>query len=116
MRQLILLTLAATIVGCASQPAPQPAPIAQSHDLYNNAVAAALVYGPPISTDAARIDLSREGRGQAAYWGYEDVTTTYYYLWQDDYQRSYGGHGRHSGQNDRFEREAITQRAGVSYR
>jgi len=46
--------------------------------------------------------------------GFEDVTT-FYYLYQDDRQQRWGNGGIY-GNHDRFERQAITQRVGVSYR
>src|SRR5215212_8524533 len=114
----IVLSLAA--VGCASKPAPQPvAAVAQASDsVYERAtVAGALLYDPPVVANAPPVDLSREGRGVSAYAGYEELTTTYYYLYQDDRQLHYGGSGNSSWRNlDRFERRAITQRVGVSYR
>jgi hypothetical protein len=111
---LLLLLLAA---GCASNRAPQV--VAQATPelpynpaVYDDAVAAALVYDPPVVVDAPRVDVSREGRSASAYAGFEELTTTYYYLRIDDRQLDYGGGSHH----DRFEREAITQRVGVSYR
>src|SRR3954452_18960926 len=99
--------------GCAARPAAPTA--ADSTHVYDDAVAAALVYDPPVVVNAPPIDLSREGRGAAAVAGVDDVITTYYYLSVDDRQGGYGknGHGRSL---DRFERQAVTERVGVSYR
>ena len=115
-----ILLGALTTVGCASkQPtvtvnslaAPEPARI------YDDAVAAALVYDPPLVANSPRIEISREGRAPAAFAGFEEITTTFYYLRVDDRQLNYGGSGSSSGHNnDRFERQAITERVGVSYR
>ena len=87
-----------------------PPPVAQQAAVYDGAVAASLVYSPPVRADQ-HADLSREDRGQAAYAGFEDVITTHYFLYQDDRQLQWGGLNR-----DRFERQAITTRTGVSYR
>lgn len=110
MRRGLLILSGLMLAGCASKPAPivvtSPAPI------YDEAVSAALVYPPPITQDGPRLDLSREGRDQAAFAGFEDVITSFYYLRQDDYQASYGRHHN----NDQFQREAISERVGVSYR
>jgi hypothetical protein len=110
--RLGVVILGILVGGCASKPSqvvvtPPAAPI------YDDAVAAALVYSPPVTADGPRLDLSREGRDQAAFAGFEDVIQTFYYLRMDDYQASYG---RHSFNNDQFQREAITERVGVSYR
>ncbi|HEY7115986.1 MAG TPA: hypothetical protein VH475_05350 [Tepidisphaeraceae bacterium] len=83
--------------------------------VYDNAVAASLVYAPPVTATASYSDFSREGRAPAAYAGFDDVITTYYYLWQDDRQGGWGWGCRGRGR-DCFVRDAITVRTGVSYR
>ena len=101
-------------VGCASQsaqPVASVAPAPTTEPLYDDAVAAALVYDPPVVVSSPRIDVSREGRAPTAYAGFEEITTTFYYLRIDDRQLTTGGMN-----NDRYERQAITQRVGVSYR
>jgi hypothetical protein len=113
--------IALALVGCAAKPVPAPAPVAQaSESVYDRAtVASALLYDPPLVASGPRIEISRAGRAPEAYAGYEELTTTYYYLYQDDRQLGYGGGfgGGGSWRNhDRFERQAITQRVGVSYR
>ena len=97
-------------IGCASKQT-QPVATAPPAPIYDQAVAAALVFDPPVVLNSPRIDVSREGRAQTAYAGYEELTTTFYYLRIDDHQQNFGGL-----RNDRFERQAITQRVGVSYR
>ena len=110
-----LVGLGLAQVGCASaskHAVEPPPPVAQPASVYEGAVAASLIYSPPgLAYAGPPIDLSREGRAPAAYAGFDDVITTYYYLYQDDRQLQCGGRSF-----DRFEREAITQRVGVSYR
>ena len=111
-----LAVLGIAEVGCASKPvavAPPP-PVAQQASVYEGAVAASLVFSPPVTSVGEAQDFSREGRAAAAYAGFEDVTT-FYYLYQDDRQQRWGNGGIY-GNHDRFERQAITQRVGVSYR
>ena len=106
---LILLTLCQ--VGCASKPVvPRADAVAQRTSGYDGAVAASLVFTPPVVALGEPQDFSREGRAPSAYAGFEDVTT-FYYLYQDDRQQRWGG-----SSYDRFERQAITQRVGVTYR
>ena len=117
MRWGMLTIIGFILTGCAAQP-PQP-PVAQvpptiASTVYDGAVAASLIYNPPVSADIPRLQVDREGRQMSAYAGFEDQITTFYYLRVDDYQRSDGHH--HHGNSDRFEREAITERVGVSYR
>lgn len=113
-----LLVLGLAQVGCAGKPKSvavvPPPPVVQEASVYGDAVAASLIYTPAIVEQGEQPDFSREGRTPAAYAGFDDVITTYYYLYQDDRQLQYGG--RHGGNFDRFERQAITQRVGVSYR
>jgi hypothetical protein len=98
-------------IGCASKQAQPPVAIAPPAPIYDQAVAAALIFDPPVLANSPQINFSREGRAQTAYAGYEELTTTFYYLLVDDRQQSFGG-----SKHDRFERQAITQRVGVSYR
>jgi hypothetical protein len=106
-----LIVLGIAQVGCASKPvAAAPPPVAQRASVYDGAVAASLVFSPPVTSVGEPQDFSREGRAPSAYAGFEDVTT-FYYLYQDDRQQQWGG-----SSHDRFERQAITQRVGVTYR
>ncbi len=91
--------------GCASR---QPTDNART---YAPAPATALVFDPPIAFGEPRIDLPREARERSAFWGYEETTTTFFYLRIDDRQDEWGGRAR-----DRYERRAITERSGSSYR
>jgi hypothetical protein len=111
-----LIVLGIAQVGCASKPvASAPAPVAQHASAYDGAVAASLVFSPPVASMGEQQDFSREGRAPTAYAGFEEVTT-FYYLYQDDHQQRWGGGRWGGGNNDHFERQAITQRVGVSYR
>ncbi|SRR5260221_12683874 len=112
MRWGALILVGFMMVGCASKRSQPAASAAAAAPIYDDAVAAALVYDPPVVADSPRLDVSREGRSQTAYAGFEELTTTFYYLRIDDHQQSFGS-GLH---HDRFERQAITQRVGVSYR
>ncbi len=98
--------------GCASGGSRPAAPAAFVPD-YDSAVAAALIIQPPVAQDQPPLDIAREGRGQAAFAGFEETIFTHYYLFQDDQQQSYG---RNGCRKDRFERRAIVEREGISYR
>ncbi|MDB5319185.1 MAG: hypothetical protein JWN40_816 [Phycisphaerales bacterium] len=111
MRWGFLILLGILAIGCASKPAQPTATVAPAR-IYDDAVAAALVYDPPVVANSPRLDVSREGRAATAYAGFDEVITTFYYLRVDDRQQSFGSGGHH----DRFERQAITERVGVSYR
>lgn len=109
MRWGLFILAGAFLSGCASKPAAPP--VAQTPQIYDEAISAALVYDPPAIANQPPLDLSREGRSQSAFAGFDELITTFYYLRQDDDQQSFG-----KCRNDRFERQAITERVGVSYR
>ena len=96
--------------GCASKPSNQPqAQVAP--EASDAVVASALLFDPPVILDEPPIDLSRESRERSAFVGYEDQTVTFSYIHIDDRQLSSGGHNR-----DRYERRAVIDRFGTSYR
>jgi hypothetical protein len=115
MRCLAVILAAVLLTGCAAraktsqrveaQPEPQLAA-----DRYEPAEASALAFDPPIVASALTPSLAREGRGEAAYVGFDEVITTRFYLRYDDRQviQSRGP--------ERYERRAISERFGVSYR
>jgi hypothetical protein len=110
---LILFTCLAA-PGCASKSGPQAlanAPLAQASDDYDHAIAASLVFEPPIVASQPKFEFSRAGRAPEAYAGFEEIISTYYYLRVDDRQLDYNGQS-----HDRFERRAITTRVGVVHR
>jgi len=78
----------------------------------HSVVASALVFDPPIVADQPRPELSRSGRWPEAFWGFDSGTTTYFYLRVDD--RIDSGLERRFG--ERYQRRAVTQRFGLSYR
>lgn len=78
------------------------------------ATAAALVVDPPVLAGNPVVDLSREDRGPAAFAGFEDSTTTFYYLGIDDWYSD--DNGRRDGQNEDFQRHAVSETFGVIHR
>jgi len=117
LRGTFLLSLV-TLVGCASRPAPSPMAVAQIDD--EGAVAASLVIDPPFVAAEPPLDLPRDERHATAYAGFEEFSVTHYWLYQDDHQRdrapSWGVRGFGGLRQDRFDRQAITQKVGVYYR
>ena len=106
--------LAMALAGCASQPSGV-APVQQARS-YSPASAAALAFDPPVLAGMPRLDLSRDGRGPAAFAGFEEGTTTYYFLQTDDWYSDFAGgwHGR-GGNSDDYQRKAVSQTFGISY-
>lgn len=72
------------------------------------ASASALVFDPPVVWDMPALNLSRVGRQPEAFWGYDQGTTTFYYLRSEDHQ--------FDNSLDGVDRRAVTERFGVSYR
>jgi hypothetical protein len=106
MRQATMLILLAGLSGCAAgRPASMAKPVCLS---YAQSPSAALVFDPPASLYAPRLDLSREGRQPAAFVGFDETTTTSFYTRSDDQQNPNG--------SNRLFRQAISEKTGISYR
>jgi hypothetical protein len=115
MRCLALIIAAMLLTGCAgraktSQRLQAPPEAELVNYWYAPSTASALAFDPPVVASAVTPNLSREGRETTAYVGYDEVITTHFYLRYDDRQVIHG-----SGP-ERYERRAISERFGVSYR
>jgi hypothetical protein len=116
MRSAVVIVIGMMLVGCASraktsqrvQAQPQPELASYRYDVESSA--SALAFDPPIVANAVTPNLSRVGRGEAAYVGYDEPITTFFYLRTDDRQVFQGD------SNSRYERRATSERFGVSYR
>ncbi|MGA2442234.1 MAG: hypothetical protein ABSH08_14875 [Tepidisphaeraceae bacterium] len=109
-----IVIVAMALVGCASQPSGV-APVQQGRS-YSPASAAALAFDPPVLAGMPRLDLSRDGRGPAAFAGFDDATTTYYSLQTNDWYSDIGaGWGGRGGNGDYYQRQAVSETFGISY-
>jgi hypothetical protein len=126
MRLLIAGLSVSLLAGCVSQTSSvsrqqQTLPDhGYSARVYTSAPAAALAFDPPAIAGMPRLDLSREDRGPAAFVGFEDSSTTYFYLRTDDWysDNSNGGVGNGIGGNgtrDNYQRRAVTETFGVTH-
>src|SRR5580704_3830721 len=113
----LIAILALTLAGCAShQPgAASNQPLANSQGSasapqtgYSPSPAAALAFDPPALAGSPRLDLSREDRGPAAFAGFEDETTTFYYLRVDDWL-SDDLHGSSLPSRDNYQRRSVSE-------
>lgn len=115
MRCLAVIVAAMLLTGCASRAKtsgrvevrPEPERV---NYWYEANSAAALAFAPPVVANAVTPNLSRAGREPTAYVGFDTVITTHFYLRYDDRQVIYGDDA------GRYERRAISERFGVSYR
>lgn len=111
IRPTILLLGAIGLAGCASQPHPVPSAS------YQSAPAAALAFDPPVLAGTPRLDLSREDRGPAAFFGFVDSSTTVSQLSVDDSFADgcggWGGDGDGGATRDYYQRDATSQTINV---
>jgi hypothetical protein len=107
--------LAIMLGGCAAQTA-SVAPVHQPV-VYSEADASALAFDPPVLAGSPRLDLSRDGREPTAFEGFDQGSTTYYFLQSYDLESGFGG-GRNGrgGNGDYYQRQAVSQTYGISYR
>ncbi len=115
MRWLALIIVGTLLTGCAGR-AKTSARAEREPEAelvgyrFHESSASALAFDPPVVVGAVTPNLSREGREPSAYVGFDSVITTYFYLRTDDRQLIYGEDA------GRYERRAISERFGVSYR
>ncbi len=115
MRCLALIVAGMLLTGCASRAKTTARAEGQPEAelagyRYEESTASALAFDPPIVASAVTPNLARDGRETTAYVGFDDVITTHFYVRYDDRQ-VIQGRGP-----ERYERRAISERSGVSYR
>jgi hypothetical protein len=110
MRRQVLVLTVLLATGCAAQSgrnASQSRCDGTPVPAYEAAPATALVFDPPV-TAQTQIQLDRDERTPAAFVGFDQTFTTFSYIRTYDRQTN--------DRTDRFERKAISERVGVSYR
>jgi hypothetical protein len=128
LRRHLLLVAVVYLSGCQTQKASPPAAAGRADGAEAPAIeavtASALVFDPPVAQNEPELNLARADRQARVAVGYEELTAEYFYIRVDDRQiidgsRGWGGGGRGGGYGgiyDRYERRAVTERAGVRYR
>ncbi len=121
---MILISIfALTLAGCAShQPSAvsdhpltdSQGSISASQPRYSPSPAAVLAFDPPALAGSPRLDLSREDRGPAAFAGFEDESTTFFYLRVDDWF-SDNLHGSSLPSRDQYQRRSVSETYGTSH-
>jgi hypothetical protein len=111
-----MMIVAMALGGCASQTANVAA--SPQARVYSPAIATCLAFDPPVIAGTPRLDLSRDGRGPGAFDGFQDGSTTYYSINSYDlypgFAGGFGGSGAWAG--GYYQRQAISQTYGISYR
>lgn len=117
MRRVGFIFLAMALAGCASQPTGVSS-VQQSHEYDSAPSAPVLAFDPPAIAGMPELDLSRDDRGTAAFLGFQDATTTYYSLTNDDWYSDFSGGGRFGRfqSPDDYQRRAISQTSGITTR
>ncbi len=105
MRILVLLFAATLLTGCAGR--HLPATMHNPH-LYIDSASASLAFSPPIAQNEPPIMLPRDLRQPGAFVGFDEITTSYFYIRTDDRMTNDG--------TDHFVRRSIIEKVGVSYR
>jgi hypothetical protein len=104
-RNLYILAIAAALSGCAASRPERPIAVQPT---YFDGPTASLAFTPPVSIDQPAAELWRDERQPAAFVGFDEVITTFYYLRTDDRSGDDGFNW--------LSRRAISERVGVSYR
>ena len=91
--------------GCAARHAQPPT---AAIPVYQEAPAVALAFDPPVTAGQPPVILPRDVRNPGIFVGFEELTTTFFYIRTDDRQDSLWG--------DRYDRCATYEKVGVSYR
>lgn len=101
MKAVFLSLAGAVLVGCAAQPMPAPSLVAVSTA---PDASSALAFDPPITQDVVPLDLSRDTRGPAAFYGYQDSSISYFDTYTSD--------RRTTDSTDRLNRETYSEKVG----
>jgi hypothetical protein len=110
MRIALAGLLAFIVAGCAVTQSTDNTTLATKalRPSYIDAGTPSLAFSPPIAIGLPPLNLDREIRQPGVFLGYDELTTTYYHVRNDDWQ---------VGPTDgRTFRRAVTERVGVSYR
>jgi hypothetical protein len=110
MRSLLAIVVIASVVGCAAKP-KQPAAQQLEKPEYEPRVSTALAFDPPIAMNEEPVVLARNDREPYAVVGYDQTTTTVFNTYYNDTQ-----YGPSSLPSLWFQRQAISERFGVSFR
>lgn len=115
MRLACLILLTFLVPACVSQrPAESVRAVVETDWEAEEAVpAGALVFDVPLGPGAPPLDLGRQGRAPAAYWGVQGPVMTHFYQRTDD---RYGTGWEFDDFGDRYRRRTVEVRTGSAVR
>jgi hypothetical protein len=113
----IILSMGICLTGCAArQAAVTAAPCVPEGGGFEASTAAALVFDPPVIGGETPVELPRDERAMSAFVSFDGPITTFFWIHTDDCQRSDWGGNCLDGVGDRYERRAVIDKSGVTYR
>jgi hypothetical protein len=108
MRRLLLILSGLLLAGCAAQTPPaQPAPVSLAQFTSASADSPALSFDPPVKPPYPLLGLDRASRERAAFFGFVDPTTEFYFI------STYDDQGGCYPWGDGYDRLAVTAQAGT---
>src|SRR5688500_6591957 len=105
MRKAGLILMLGLIGGCASRGA---GPASRGVVYEESPAATGLVFTPAVAQGQRMQMVPRDARELGIFVGYEELSTTYFYIRRDDRQSD--------DYHDRYTRRAVIEKVGVSYR
>jgi hypothetical protein len=113
----IILSMGICLTGCAARQAAVTAAPPTADPLgYEASTASALVFDPPVTAGEPPVELPRDERAMSAFVSFDGPITTFFWIHTDDSQQSDWGNNCLNGVGDYYERHAITDKSGVTYR
>jgi hypothetical protein len=110
MRSTLAIFIVSLLVGCAARPKQESAQTLDKPH-YEPRVSTALAFDPPIAMNDEPVVLARNEREPYAIVGYDQTTTTVFNIYYNDTQ-----YGPTALPSLWFQRQAISERFGVSFR
>ena len=108
MRCTSLIFAFLLLAGCAAQRPPALSQSSLQQPDEEGPQASALVFSAPLTADQPPVFLARDRRQPSAFLSFEELSTTFYDIYTKDRQTNDG--------SDCYQRTAIMERVGMSYR
>ena len=97
------------LTGCAASAPPETAKTAAPARFYEPAEASALVFDTPVGPPYPLLGLAREERQMAAFAGFQDSVTEFFFVASDDSQST-------NPWNNSYDRQSVSVKVGTRTR